>query len=124
MEHTGLYFKGVVITGEGEAGPLYGMPTANLCFSAQPDIDTGIYAARVNHAGKHYNAVVCYGPDLKPKFEVHLFEFSQNIIGEELEGNILEKISEFVDLYSIERIRQKILHDIELVKDYFQTHSL
>lgn len=119
MEFTGQHFKGVVVVGEGEAGSLYGIPTANLIFENVPEIEVGIYAARVLYDGKVYNASVCYGPEECPKFEVYLFDFSKDIVGEEIEGEIIKKISEFVELYSIERLRQKILHDIELIKEYF-----
>lgn len=119
MEKSGQHFSGVVVRGEGEAGPLYGIPTANLKLSESPDIEIGIYAAVVDYDGKKYNASVCYGPEEDSKFEVHLFDFDADISGKQLSGEIVEKISEFVELYSEERLRQKILHDIEIIKEYF-----
>jgi len=119
MDKTGQHFSGVVVRGEGEAGALYGIPTANLHLSEFPDIEIGIYAAVVEHNGKKYNASVCYGPEEDSKCEVHLFDFDEDISGKELNGEIVEKISEFVEMYSVERLRQKILHDIEIIKEYF-----
>lgn len=120
MTRHGFHFKGIVVRGAGEAGPLYGIPTANLRLSESPDIEVGIYAAVVERKGKKYGASVCYGPEKMPKFEVHLLDFDDDDLeGEELFGEIKDKISEFVEMYSEERLRQKILHDIETIKEYF-----
>ena len=120
MIKTGQHFRGIVIRGDGEAGPLYGIPTANLELSDQPEIEIGIYAAVVKYDGRTFNASVCFGPQEKSKFEVHLLDFDEDISGKELSGEIIEKISEFVEMYTVERLRQKILHDIETIKEYFK----
>ncbi|RMD52188.1 hypothetical protein D6827_00540 [Candidatus Parcubacteria bacterium] len=119
MTNSGFHFSGIVVTGDGEAGIAYGIPTANLNLTEKPEIDIGVYAATVELDGQTYYAAVCWGPENKPKFEVHLLNFSDDIVGKKIRGEIKEKISEFVALYSTERLRQKILHDIDMVKKYF-----
>lgn len=106
--------KGKVIRGDQLASLEFGVPTANL--DIQPDLDYGVFAAKATYGGKTYNAAVCYGVGEPPKFEVHMFDFSKDILGEEVEVEIVGKVSELIDWHSKERMRQKIMHDLELVQ--------
>lgn len=114
-----MIYSGNVIEGVGIAGKDIGIPTANI--DVRPDnLAFGIYAAKTLVDGRNYEGVVCYGAGDVPKFEVHLFDFSKNIYGSNIDVEVLEKISELVPWSSLERMRQKILHDIELTKAYFK----
>ena len=106
-------FRGKVVTGDGVAGRDLGTPTANLDLS-KVDLEPGVYAAEAYLQGEKHDSIVCYGIGEPPKFEVHLFNFDEDIIGEELEVEIVEQVGELVPWSSVERMRQKILHDIEL----------
>ena len=116
-------FKGVVVKGEGIAGRMYGVATANLNLHHDAPVKEGIYAAWVDIRGQRNPATICYGVEPEPKFEVHIIDFSENIIGEELTGEIVEKVSEYVHGYSPERLRQKILHDIELCREILRNDN-
>lgn len=110
--------KGKVIRGDQLAGLEYGVPTANL--DIRPELEYGVYAAHVIRNAETHNAVVCYGVGEPPKFEVHLFNVEENLVGEELEITIVEKVSELIDWQSKERMRQKIIHDLEMAKEILE----
>ena len=115
--------RGLVEHGDGSASHDYEIPTANLRLEERPDVDFGVYAVRVSFRSRTYHGALCYGVGTPPKFEVHLLDFEGDLLGEELEVEILNQVSELVDFGSKERMRQKILHDIELVQDFFRQLS-
>ena len=106
------------------AGRDYDTPTANLDLPRDIDLEFGVYAAVTHYEDKEYHSTVCYGVGDPPKFEVHLFNFDKNILGEELNVDIIEQVSELVPWESIERMRQKILHDLEMARDVFKKRGL
>jgi len=113
-------YIGKVEPGEGIAFRDYDIPTANLTFEEDVELETGVYAAMTTCMGKEYESILCYGVGEPAKFEVHLFDFDENIYGEKLEVGIIKKVSELIPWQSKERMRQKIIHDIGLVKDIFK----
>lgn len=106
--------------GEGIAGSMYGAATANLDLDDSSCVEEGIYAAWVTVQGGRYPATICYGIESEPKFEVHIIDFDKDIVGERMSGTVVKKVSEYVHGFSPERLRQKILHDIELCREILQ----
>lgn len=117
-------FLGKVISGDRLAGRDYDTPTANLDLPADIDLEYGVYAAITHHNGNRYHSTVCYGVGEPPKFEVHLFGFDGDILGNELRVEIVELVSELIPWQSIERMRQKILHDLEMAREIFKKRDL
>lgn len=113
---------GRVIKGEGIAGREYGTPTANLDV-ADLSLDFGVYAAIVKYQKQQFGATVCYGVGEPAKFEVHLHDFSGDLLGQKLKIKIIEKVSELVDWQSTEQMRQKILHDIKMSQKVLKKRS-
>lgn len=113
-------YIGVVTEGEGIAFRDFDVPTANLSFEEEVNVEPGVYAALTEYRGKEYESVLCYGVGEPPKFEVHLFDFNDKIYGETLKVGIVEKVSEVIPWDSKERMRQKIIHDLELVRALFK----
>ena len=113
-------FQGIVVKGVGEAERIFGSATANIHTGTPPDLEQGVYVGWVEYNGTRYGASICYGIEQEPKLEVHILDFDEDILGKELSGEILYKISEYVRGYSTERLRQKILHDIELCREYLK----
>lgn len=109
----------MVVKGDGVAGPDYSTPTANLEIG-NIDLDHGIYAVIVDYNEKQYNGALCYGADGENKFEVHLLDFQGNLFGEELQVTILSKVSEIIPWVSLERMRAKVLDDIQQIRAYFE----
>ena len=112
-------YRGVVEAGEGAAFRDYNVPTANLALNQPVILDPGVYAAMTTWRDTAYESVVCYGVGSPPKFEVHLFDVDVDMYGGTLEVEVFEKVSELIPWESKERMRQKILHDLDLVRGYF-----
>ncbi|MBT3602727.1 MAG: hypothetical protein HN521_06630 [Candidatus Latescibacteria bacterium] len=112
--------RGVVEKGQGIALRDYDVPTANLAVEGKLQLETGVYAALTEYKEKKYESIVCYGTgDDGNKFEVHLFDFDQYIYGDTLDVELLEKVSEIIPWHSKERMRQKIVHDLQMVEEVF-----
>ena len=116
-------FRVTVVSGEGVAGTVYDLPTANLYLDQELSdvIDPGVYAAYVYYAENEYEAVAYQ--DESKKFEVHLFDFEGDLVGKVLKVKLLRKVSEYIPWISVDRMRQKIQHDVELVLGYFEVNT-
>jgi riboflavin kinase/FMN adenylyltransferase len=104
---------GRVLKGKGEAGPVYGLPTANVAIRVS--LKPGAYVGEAKVRGKTFPALLYSGVDPK-KLEVHLFGFSGDILGEELTVELGEMISKHVTFESEEQMMKKIKGDIALAK--------
>ena len=111
--------KAEVVRGDGVSGPVYHLPTANFAFDHRLPMKDGVYAGRVTVRDTVFEAVIVYGVGEPPKFEAHLFGFEGDLLGQTLEISIEKKISELIPWVSVERMRQKILHDLTLAQEYF-----
>lgn len=111
-------FTGVVIEGEGVAGPVFGAPTANIQVTRRCDLEHGVYAVVVEYNTWKFHGALSYGGP-NPKFEVHLLNFEGDLVGREFTIHVIEKVSEYFLWSSKERLRQKIIHDIQLVREVF-----
>lgn len=116
-------FRGLVVKGEGIASTVYDLPTANLAIDQEvlATIDPGVYAAHVYYQENEYEAVAY--KDESSKFEIHLFDFTGDLYGKEIKVKLLRKVSEYIPWVSLDRMRQKIQHDVELVMGYFEVNS-
>ncbi len=117
------HFTGPVVRGEGIAGRDFDFPTANLDLGREPELEYGVYAARVYFDGWYFPGALCYGSGEPPKFEVHLLGFEGDLLGKELDIIIVKKIGELINYDSNERLRQKIQHDVQQVEEFFRTFS-
>jgi len=115
--------EGTVVKGDGISGRDYNLPTANIHFSDELDVESGVYAAVVEHDDEEYESIVCYGAGDPPKFEAHMFGFYGDLVGQMLRISLVEKVSEIIPWQSKERMRQKIIHDIELVYNVLQKNK-
>ncbi len=110
---------GKVIHGEG-IGKKLGFATANLDLDVSDlEIAEGVYAAKANHGGNVYNAALIILAKSN-KVEVFLFDYTgQDIYGEKLQVEYLEKVSEIEIFEKKEDLVEKIKKDINLVKSFF-----
>lgn len=92
--------SGTVVKGE-QLGRELGFPTANIEIDNKYKIipAKGVYAVRINHYGEFYSGMMNVGtrPSIdesnqKISVEVHLFDFSEEIYGQTLEVNFIERI--------------------------------
>lgn len=109
--------EGQVIEGE-HRGSTIGFPTANLGLSNEVSIPgKGVYAARAEVNGRHYQAVVNIGS--KPTFhaqypveiEAHLIDFKGDIYGQKLRLYFIAKIRDERRFSSAEELTRQIALD-------------
>ncbi len=108
---------GRVVKGNG-LGKGFGFPTANLDITNfDYQNNQGVYAGYAFWKGKKYKtavAILC-NPD---KFEVHFLDLKneKDFYNQEIEVELLEKVSEIGKFDSVENLITKISSDVEKVK--------
>ncbi len=111
---------GRVIRGKGE-GRQIGYPTANLkliedSFRAQ----TGIYAVWVFLGDTKYAGVLVSGVEQEasgePRQEVYLLDFSDDLYGQNLQVEMVQKLRDVIRTTNLEDIKKQIEQDIKQTK--------
>ena len=113
-----FYLSGLVEKGAGR-GRTIGIPTANLRTTAELIPGRGVYAAWATVEGTRHKAVVNVG--LNPTFvasaqtlsvEAHILDFSQDIYGETLRLDFVERLRDETKFSSIDALVKQIHLDI------------
>lgn len=107
-----------------------GFPTANLAPAHKIMPPFGVYAAVAFVKGKMCLGVLSFG--IRPTFdqlakkepvaEIHLFDFSENIYGKEIEIFFVEKIRDERKFDSVEELISQIKLDIKLARAILCKH--
>lgn len=112
---------GIVVKGDGRGRGL-GFPTANIVSRHSIIPSNGVYAVRLFVRDKYYNGIVNIG--LRPTFdaksmaiEVHIFDFDEDIYGEELTVYFANKIREEKKFQNAEALIRQINADITNAKE-------
>jgi riboflavin kinase/FMN adenylyltransferase len=112
---------GIVVKGDGRGRGL-GFPTANIASRHAIIPSNGVYAVKLFVRDKYYNGVVNIG--MRPTFdartlaiEVHIFDFDEDIYGEEITVSFMRKIREEKKFGSAEALINQISADIEIAKE-------
>lgn len=113
--------SGIVEAGSGRGRGEF-VPTLNLMLEFVPDgLEFAIYACRVCILGSWYEAVVHYGPrtsvDGLCTFEVNVFDFDQQVYGQKVEVEVLDKIRGIVKFDNISDLKNQIEQDILKAKE-------
>ncbi len=117
---------GTVIKGEALATRL-GFPTANIEAHHEVLPPSGIYAVRVIVDKQIYAGVGYIGhrPTFfrnKQSIEVHIFNFKENIYGQDLEIQFIRKIRSDIKFSSSQALVKQIKKDIIKAKTFFSRH--
>ena len=111
---------GIVVKGDGRGRGL-GFPTANIVSRHSIIPSDGVYAVRLFVRDKYYNGIVNIG--MRPTFdaktmaiEVHIFDFDEDIYGEELTVYFAGKIRDERKFASAEALIDQINADINSTK--------
>lgn len=112
---------GTVVKGD-RRGRLLGYPTANIFPYNEVLPPTGVYAVKVVYRGQFYNGIVNIGvkptfknaEDVQMSIEVHLFDFAENLYGQNLEMFFIQKLREERRYPHKDELVRQIRHD-ELV---------
>src|SRR5690625_3991908 len=118
---------GKVITGDRRGGSQLGFPTANLHIPEDKYLPKqGVYAVKVHYKDRIYNGMANLGvvptfidDRTEPKVEVNIFDFDQNIYGEQLTIEWHQFIREEKKFSGIDAIVAQLNKDEQAVKNYF-----
>lgn len=104
-----MQITGIVQCGNGDAGRLYELPTANLIF-VSTELAPGIYTGKVKTEHGIFDSVVCYGVE-PGKLEAHLFDFTGNLYDQSITVEIIERVASLTSFISVEQMKRKIHAD-------------
>lgn len=112
-------------------GRTIGFPTANIALKRQVIPIQGVYVIRVKIINRHnkydhyYQGIANIGNrptidgTLSPLLEVHLFEFSQQLYGDYLHIEFLQKIRNEQKFNSLEQLKKQIELDEQYAQNFF-----
>ena len=118
------FVSGEVIHGD-KRGRELGFPTANLKLSPSCGLKHGIYAVRVDVAGKRHDGVASFGrrpmfDDGAPLLEVFLFDFDGDIYGQTVDVAFIGWIRHEQKFDSIEVLKHHMTGDAARARDALQ----
>ena len=120
----GRYYqiRGQVVTGRDRGGKLLGIPTANVNLHDELCPKIGIYAVTGDCRGKPFKGVANIG--FSPTFEnheftveVHIFDFDDDIYGENIRVNFIRRIRDEVKFSNISELIDQIKKDIAAARE-------
>jgi riboflavin kinase/FMN adenylyltransferase len=115
----GRYYqiRGKVTSGRDRGGKLLGFPTANITLQNELCPKNGIYAVTVECSGKTYQGVANIG--FSPTFddhifsvEVHILDFNENIYGQKIRINFVQRIRGEKKFSNLPELSDQIKKDI------------
>lgn len=113
-----VIYKGIVQKGS-EYGSRLGFPTANIPLDDK--VESGIFAANVT-VGTHAYGAAVYADQRNKVLESHLFDFSGDLYGKEIEVELLEKLRDDRRFESEEEARRVIADDVQKAREYHRVH--
>lgn len=116
--------EGVVVKGEGR-GKKIGFPTANIQVSSDIIVpQRGVYVTKTLYKGMVYKSVtnIGYNPTFKDTLQTHIetniFDFDNDIYGENLEIQFLQKIREEKKFGTVNDLIEQIKSDVKFARDH------
>ncbi|HBO38786.1 MAG TPA: bifunctional riboflavin kinase/FAD synthetase, partial [Pasteurellaceae bacterium] len=89
----------------------------------------GVYAVKVRlKSGELFSGVANIGQrptvnGVKQLLEVHIFDFNQQIYGENIEVEFCRKIRDEIKFLSVDVLKEQIGKDVQTARNYFSTVS-
>jgi riboflavin kinase/FMN adenylyltransferase len=114
------FIRGIVEKGE-QRGRMMDYPTANISLDNVLSPAYGVYAGFVRHKNNIYKAAINIGVrptfgGLHPRLETHIFDFKDDIYGDEIDVVLKEKIRDEMKFESIDHLKKQIEKDCVLIK--------
>lgn len=113
--------KGTILHGANRGGRLLGYPTANLRLEDELQPALGVYAVWATFKGHTYPAVANIG--YNPTFgnnalsvEVHIMNFDQDVYGQELCVQFVQRLRSEKKFSGIDELREHIAKDTNLAR--------
>lgn len=119
------FLEGRVVKGAGR-GKQIGFPTANLDLNQEITVpQLGVYITQTIYKGMKFNSITNVG--MNPTFsdvnkinvETNLFDFTDDIYGENIRVNFLKKLRPEKKFESVNKLIDQIRIDVETAKRYF-----
>jgi riboflavin kinase/FMN adenylyltransferase len=120
--------SGIVVQGN-QLGRTIGFPTANIQVEDTTKIipGNGVYLVKINHKNSLLTGVMNIGrrPTVSDKaenrIEIHIFDFNQDLYGQQLEVEVHKKVRDEKKFDSIEQLSQQIEKDTLFARQYFSS---
>jgi len=121
-------FRGRVVVGKGRGRKL-GYPTANLIITGEGKLlpPDGVYVSMTGLNREVRESILYIGT--RPTFnendfmvEVHIFDYGDDIYGQEVEVFVLEKIRGGIVFKDVQALRQQIFKDENIARNWFREH--
>ena len=120
--------SGEVIKGN-QLGRTIGFPTANIQVEDTTKIipGNGVYLVKIYHKNSLLIGVMNIGtrPTVSDKtenrIEIHIFDFNEDLYGQQLEVEVLKKVRDEKKFDSIEQLSQQIEQDTLFARQYFSS---
>ena len=121
-------------TGEGrvehgdQRGRTIGFPTANVSLEGYLEPALGVYAVRVEIAGKSYNGVANFGrrPTFDKKdvlLEVHIFDYAGDIYGQQIVVAFIAYLRPEMKFAGLDALKTQISKDSEQARTILRARS-
>ena len=120
--------RGLVVKGRDRGAKLLGVPTANIKLQDELCPKTGIYAVTVDYNNRLYKSVanIGYSPtfdDNEFTVEVHLLDFAENIYGEKIRINFIQRIRNEKKFANISELKEQIKQDIKTAHEILAVYD-
>ena len=118
--------EGSVIKGKGRGQNLLNIPTANITTPVEIAPKEGVYAVKVGLKGKIYDGVANIGKNptfgnQEVSYEVHLFNFSGNLLGQNLRVCFIDRIRGERTFPDVPSLVKQIRQDMESAREILNT---
>jgi len=119
--------EGMVIKGKGRGQAILNIPTANITTPLEIAPKEGVYAVRIGFNNSVYDGVANIGRtptfgNNEVSYEVHLFNFSGDILGKTIRIYFIERIRDERRFSEPSGLEQQIRNDIETAKGILKTN--
>ena len=113
--------EGTVIKGKGRGQKILHVPTANITTPVEIAPREGVYAVRVGLADNVYDGVANIGRnptfgDSEVSYEVHLLDFSGDLLGENLRIYFVDRIRNERTFPNVSSLEDQIREDIRIAR--------
>jgi len=118
--------EGMVVKGAGRGGSMLGVPTANIETNNELVPKEGVYAVKACLKERVLDGVINIGRnptfgEQSVSYEVHLFDVSENILGENLRVNFVDRIRDEKRFRDVKMLHDSIMRDIARAKEILST---
>jgi len=118
--------EGKVIRGKGRGQKILHIPTANITTPVEISPKEGVYAVRIGWEGNIFNGVANIGKNptfgnADVSYEVHIFNFSGNLLGKNLRIYFLDRIRNEQTFPETESLEKRIREDMKQAGEILNT---